>query len=97
MVVNTSTLTDQVMGWEQSHVVGTYKRPPFVLVHGEGVNLYDSEGNAYIDWVSGIAVNSLGYADVGIANAIQKQLTTGLIHVSNLYHSAPQADLAKKL
>ena len=97
MVVNTPTLTDQVIGWEQAHIVGTYKRPPFVLVHGEGVNLYDSEGNAYIDWVSGIAVNSLGYADVGIANAIQKQLATGLIHVSNLYHSAPQADLAKKL
>ena len=39
----------------------------------------------------------MGYADAGVANAIQKQLATGLIHVSNLYHSAPQADLAKKL
>lgn len=97
MVLDTQTLTDQIIGWEQAHVVPTYKRPPFVLVHGEGVYLYDTEGKAYLDWVAGIAVNSLGYADAGVESAIHKQLSTGLIHVSNLYHTAPQSELAKML
>jgi predicted acetylornithine/succinylornithine family transaminase len=61
------------------------------------VNLFDTEGNAYTDWVAGIAVNSLGYGDKGVEQAIADQLRNGLIHVSNLYHTAPQVELAKAL
>lgn len=94
---NVLTLTDQLIQREQDCVVGTYKRAPFVLVHGEGVYLYDSEGRAYIDWVSGIAVNALGYKDAGIERVINQQLTTGLTHVSNLYHTVPHVELADLL
>ncbi|MEQ8677604.1 MAG: aspartate aminotransferase family protein [Aggregatilineales bacterium] len=97
MTLDIPTLTDQIMQQESDHVVQSYKRAPFVLVHGEGVHLYDSEGKAYMDWVAGIAVNSLGYKDEGVQKVINQQLGTGLIHVSNLYHTVPQADLATML
>jgi predicted acetylornithine/succinylornithine family transaminase len=90
------TLTDQLMEADQEYLVQTYKRAPFVLVHGEGVNLYDSEGNAYLDWVAGIAVNALGYGDPELTRALQ-QAASGLVHVSNLYVTAPQVELAKML
>jgi predicted acetylornithine/succinylornithine family transaminase len=89
--------TQDIIDLEQSHVVQSYVRPPFVLERGEGVMLYDAEGNAYIDFVAGIAVNSLGYGDPGLTAAIEKVLRTGVIHVSNLYHSAPHAELAALL
>lgn len=82
---------------EQDYVLGVYSRPPFVIERGEGSTLYDTEGNAYIDCVSGIAVNALGYNDAGIAQAIQEAVSTGVLHVSNLYHTAPHARLAKLL
>lgn len=91
------TLTDQIMQGENDYLVQNYKRPPFVLVHGEGMTLYDSEGNAYLDWVAGIAVNALGYKDAGLMDAITAQLAHGMIHVSNLYHTAPHVELAKML
>ena len=48
-MITTPTLTDQIIQDEHDYVVQTYKRAPFVLVHGEGMTLYDSEGNAYLD------------------------------------------------
>lgn len=89
--------TQDIIGLEQNHVVQSYVRPPFVLARGEGVTLYDTEGNAYIDFVAGIAVNSLGYGDPGLTAAIEQALQTGVIHVSNLYHTAPHAKLAALL
>lgn len=90
------TLTDQLIEADQEYLVPTYKRAPFVLVHGEGMNLYDSEGNAYLDWVAGIAVNALGYGDPELTRALQ-HAASGLLHVSNLYVTAPQVELAKLL
>ncbi|RMG80989.1 MAG: aminotransferase class III-fold pyridoxal phosphate-dependent enzyme, partial [Chloroflexi bacterium] len=95
--VPSTTLTDEILQGEQDYLVQTYVRPDFVLVHGEGVYLYDTEGNAYVDWVSGIAVNALGYSDAGLQKAIASQLATGLIHASNLYHTAPHVKLARLL
>lgn len=89
--------TQEIIDLEQSHVVQSYVRPPFVLERGEGVTLYDTEGNAYIDFVAGIAVNSLGYSDPDVTAAIEKALSKGVLHVSNLYHSAPHAQLAAAL
>jgi len=91
------TLTDRIIAGEADYIAQTYKRPPFVFVHGEGVTLYDSEGNAYTDWVAGIAVNSLGYSDAGIERTIMAQMAHGMIHLSNLYHSAPHVELATLL
>jgi predicted acetylornithine/succinylornithine family transaminase len=81
---------------EQRYVLQTYARPPFVLERGEGCWVYDTDGNAYLDCVAGIAVNALGHADPGLAAVLAEQAGT-LWHVSNLYHTAPQARLAQKL
>ena len=89
--------TQEIIDLEQSHVVQSYVRPPFVLERGEGVTLYDTEGNAYLDFVAGIAVNSLGYGDPDVTAAIGKALSKGVLHLSNLYHSAPHAQLAAAL
>lgn len=96
-MIETLTRTEQIIQQDQDYVVQNYKRAPFVLVHGEGTTLFDSEGHAYADWVAGIAVNALGYSDKNVQAAINQALSTGLIHVSNLYHTAPYAGLAALL
>ena len=87
----------EVIELEQSHVLGVYGRAPFVLERGEGSTLYDTEGRAYLDCVAGIAVNALGYNDAGVLQTLTTAATTGLLHVSNLYHTAPHARLAELL
>lgn len=82
---------------EQDYIVQTYVRPDFVLVRGDGMMLYDERGRGYQDWVAGIAVNSLGYNDTGVNQAMQQQAETGVLHVSNLYHTGPHGELARKL
>ncbi len=89
--------TRQVMEQEQEYVAQTYKRAPFVLMHGEGVHLIDADGKPYLDWVAGIAVNALGYGDPELTHAIQRAANNGLIHTGNLYYTAPQVELAKML
>ena len=80
----------------ESAILGTYKRAPVELVRGSGVYLYDAEGKAYLDFGSGIAVNSLGYDDAGLKAALHAA-AEGLIHTSNLYHTAPGERLAATL
>jgi acetylornithine/N-succinyldiaminopimelate aminotransferase len=87
----------EVIALEHDHVLGVYGRAPFVLAGGRGSRLYDSEGREYIDCVAGIAVNALGYDDPGINQAMVEGMSTGLLHVSNLYHTAPHARLAQFL
>lgn len=80
----------------QTYIAQTYGRPNFVLTHGKGMEVYDSEGKTYLDFVAGIAVNALGHADPQIIEVIQ-EAATRLIHVSNLYYTEPAAALAAKL
>jgi predicted acetylornithine/succinylornithine family transaminase len=82
---------------ETSSLLSTYKRAPMQLVGGEGVELIDSNGKRYLDFASGIAVNSLGYGDPGIAKVINDALGAGLIHTSNLYRTIQGEELAAKL
>jgi acetylornithine/N-succinyldiaminopimelate aminotransferase len=89
--------TQEVIQNEQDYVLGVYSRPPFVLARGQGSTVYDSEGKAYLDCVAGIAVNVLGYSDPGVNQAIAEAAESGLLHVSNLYHTEPHARLAKQL
>jgi acetylornithine/N-succinyldiaminopimelate aminotransferase len=96
MLTTPHTLTDEIIQQEHDHLVQTYKRAPFVLVHGQGMTLYDTEGRSYTDWAAGIAVNALGYGDPELTQTIQ-QAASGLIHVSNLYLTAPQVELAVML
>ena len=87
---------EEIRSLEERYVLHTYVRPPFVLERGEGVRLYDSEGRAYLDFGSGIAVNALGHGDPDVVRAIGEQAQR-LMHVSNLYHTEPQARLAQML
>ncbi|MBW7996726.1 MAG: aspartate aminotransferase family protein [Candidatus Glassbacteria bacterium] len=86
----------QVISDEEKYILGTYARPPFVLDHGKGCYLYDTDGKRYLDMVSGIAVNALGYGDKDLIRAIAGQ-SGKLIHCSNLYYTAPHVKLAKML
>jgi acetylornithine/N-succinyldiaminopimelate aminotransferase len=74
----------------------TYKRAPVEFVGGEGVHLIDRDGRRYMDFVSGIAVNALGYGDDGLRSAMHAA-ADGLIHTSNLYRTQPGEDLARAL
>ncbi len=77
-----------------SSIAYTYKRFPLTIVRGDGVMLYDDKGNRYIDCMSGIATNALGYNDAGVNAAIAEALSTGLIHLSNLVTNEPAERLA---
>ena len=79
-----------------SHLMNTYVRQPVMFTHGEGVWLFDAEGNKYLDALAGVAVNGLGHAHPKLVQAISDQATK-LIHVSNIYHIAEQEALADKL
>ena len=77
-------------------VMETYSRLPVAFERGEGVYLYDEQGNAYLDGLSGIAVTGLGHAHPGVARAIKDQADQ-LLHTSNLYKIPQQEKLAKRL
>ncbi|KAG5567325.1 hypothetical protein RHGRI_002777 [Rhododendron griersonianum] len=85
-----------VMAAEARVLVGTYARAPAVLVSGKGCKLYDVEGREYLDMTSGIAVNALGHGDPDWVRAVTEQANV-LAHVSNVYYSVPQVELAKRL
>ncbi|MGL4392395.1 MAG: aspartate aminotransferase family protein [Fusobacteriaceae bacterium] len=80
----------------QKYVMNTYTRFPIVLKEGKGCYVTDTEGKKYLDFVAGIAVNSLGHGNEKLAKVIAEQAKK-LIHVSNLYWTEPQVSLAKKL
>lgn len=79
-----------------SHIMNTYGRLDLVITHGEGVYLYDKDNNKYLDFTSGIGVNSLGYGNKKWIEATTNQIKT-LAHVSNIFHTEPGAKVAKKL
>lgn len=79
-----------------SHLMNTYARQPVAFVRGEGVWLWDSNGNRYLDGLSGIAVNTLGHAHPRLTAALSGQINR-LIHCSNVYQVPEQELLADKL
>jgi len=88
--------TEEVIQAEANYVVQTYVRPPLVFERGAGMYLFDSDGRRYLDFAAGIAVTALGHSDPEWAQAVADQAGK-LVHVSNLYHTAPQAALAERL
>ena len=82
--------------WDDAHVMTTYARQPVQFVRGEGIHLYDTEGREYIDFLSGIAVCTVGHSHPVLTKALQEQAAT-LLHVSNIYLTEPQARLARRL
>jgi len=80
----------------ESVFVGTYSRFPAVMVKGEGCRLWDADGRQYLDFLAGIAVCSLGHCHPAVTKAVQQQAAE-LMHVSNLFHTQPQIELAELL
>ncbi|CCO07842.1 acetylornithine transaminase [Desulforamulus hydrothermalis] len=80
----------------QQYVMHTYGRLPIALVKGEGCRVWDADGKEYLDFVGGLAVNSLGHAHPAVAAAICRQAGT-MLHCSNLYWIEPQVKLAQLL
>lgn len=78
------------------YVFNTYSRVQTVFVKGQGSTLWDEAGNQYTDFLAGIAVCSLGHCHPAVTKAVSDQARE-LIHVSNLYYTAPQAELARLL
>ncbi len=86
MTADVMKLADQVMA-------ATYQRFPVAFEKGRGCKLWDTAGQAYTDFVAGIAVCNLGHAHPRVSAAVSRQAET-LWHVSNLYYTLPQVDLA---
>lgn len=88
--------TEKVIKRDDKYLMHTYARSALVIEHGEGMTAYDPEGNAYLDFTSGIGVNALGYCHPAWLAAITAQAAR-VQHTSNLYYTAPCGKLAKRL
>lgn len=87
---------EEIMGLERSYLLQNYARYPLALHRGKGCYLYDVNGNRYLDLISGIGVNSLGYSHPRITRVIRQQAGL-LLHTSNLYYHEYQGRLAERL
>ena len=83
----------QILKLTEKYVAHTYARFPIALIRGKGARVWDANGKEYLDFVAGIAVNSLGHNHPAVVRAIGRQARQ-LLHVSNLYHIAPPSELA---
>ena len=90
------TKLEQILAAESKLLLQTYDRNPLLFVGGEGVHLIDENGAKYLDLLSGIGVNALGYGHPAIERAIVNQ-SRALIHTSNLFYHEGQAELARRL
>ena len=87
---------DIISSQDKQYVANTYGRFPVAIKEGKGAHCKDFDGKEYIDFSSGIGVNSLGFCNEGWVEAVTKQLTT-LQHISNLYYTEPCVNAAKLL
>jgi acetylornithine/N-succinyldiaminopimelate aminotransferase len=87
---------DSIIEKDSKYVMQTYGRQPLVLSEGKGAVVRDIYGKEYIDCVAGIAVNNVGHCHPAVVRAIQAQAEK-LLHVSNLYYTEIQAELAEAL
>lgn len=78
---------------ESTYVMGTYARKPVELVRGRGMQVEDSEGRTYLDFVSGVGAVSLGHCHPALVSAIEEQAST-LVHVSNYYYIEHRGEVA---
>jgi acetylornithine/N-succinyldiaminopimelate aminotransferase len=92
----TTEIYNSIVEKDSKYVMQNYGRYPIALDKGAGALVWDTAGKQYIDCVAGIAVNNVGHCHPQVVKAIQEQAGK-LIHVSNLYYTDVQADLAEKL
>lgn len=94
--LKSSERSQQIKQQEGKYLLQNYARSSFVLERAVGAELFDVDGNRYLDFLSGIAVTPLGHANPALLHILQQQSQT-LGHVSNLFHSIPQVELARLL
>ena len=92
----TNTTSNEIKQLDSDYIAQTYGRFNLVLSHGKGCQVWDFEGNEYLDFTSGIGVNSLGWTDEDWLKAVVHQASS-LAHTSNLFFTEPSSRLAKKL
>ncbi|MGA8783614.1 MAG: aspartate aminotransferase family protein [Terracidiphilus sp.] len=90
------TKLDQIRAAEAKLLLSTYERSAILFVGGEGVHIIDENGTKYLDLLSGIGVNALGYNHPAVVHTIASQ-SRSLIHISNLFYHEGQAELAMRL
>ena len=90
------TSNQEIIAMSNNAFIGTYTRFPVVMVEGRGCTLKDADGREYLDFLSGIAVCALGHCHPAVTRAICEQAGR-LVHVSNLFHTVPQTELAAGL
>src|SRR5205809_482907 len=88
--------TRELLEIAKARMMKTYEPMPVVMDRGEGAVLYDKDNRAYIDFIAGVAVASLGYGDKEVIEAINGQAAK-LVHSSNLVYNEPQLLLAENL
>ena len=88
--------TSEIKALGEQHIINTYGTRNLAFVRGEGSTLWDADGKEYLDFFAGIAVVGLGHCHPAVTDAICEQART-LVHVSNLYHTRPQVELAALL
>lgn len=89
-------MSNQIINKAEAAILKTYNRFQVVFDKGEGVYLYDTDGKQYLDFASGIGVQSLGYGNEEYKQALKDQIDK-LTHISNLYYSEPMAEAAEKV
>ena len=89
-------MSNQTINKAENAILKTYNRFQVVFDKGEGVYLYDTDGKQYLDFASGIGVQSLGYGNEEYKQALKDQIDK-LTHISNLYYSNPMAEAAEKV
>ena len=89
-----SMKTSDVQAFYDKYVIGNYRRAPIAVVRGEGLRIWDAYGKKYLDFLSGLGVNGLGYCPPRVVAAVQKQAAR-LMHIHNNYLWQEQAVLAK--
>ena len=91
-----SSQTETTMTLADKYMFPTYSRQPITLIRGQGSRVWDENGKEYIDFVGGIAVCALGHSSPIVSMALADQ-SQKLVHVSNLYYTRPQMELARML
>jgi acetylornithine/N-succinyldiaminopimelate aminotransferase len=95
-IANQVSRLQEIVELERTYLLQTYQRYPLAIARGKGVFVYDVDGRRYLDFVTGLGVNALGYAHPRIVKTIREQAAR-VIHTSNLYYNEYQGQLAQKL
>jgi len=96
MIENTISAIDNLYTREKEVLYGIYKRLPIAIEKAEGCRIFDKNGSVYLDFLSGIAVNTLGHGYPKLLQAVTEQIHK-YMHISNYFYQEPQIALAEKL